>query len=231
MDEQAFNARIAQRLGHSAPPPLPAWQAPVLQPPNLPAAGDWEALATRFVAELTQLNAGAERVATAAAVRPAVLAALQKVEARRVAVWRDPLLAACGLLDLPGVETLIWDEALGEPELRRLAAACDAGITGADAGVAETGSLLYTPAPGRGRMAGVLPWLHVSVLPVERLLPSVPDLFRWLSRQAAAGAFPGGPGMPSMAGINTGPSRTADIQSKLVLGAHGPGAIHAVLVG
>ena len=47
MDERAFLAGLARRLGRSAPVAPPPWQPPVLQPPDLPAPGDWEALAER----------------------------------------------------------------------------------------------------------------------------------------------------------------------------------------
>ena len=231
MDERAFLAGLARRLGRSAPVAPPPWQPPVLQPPDLPAPGDWEALAERFARELERVGGEARRCDGPAAARTAVRAIFAAAGVRRVIAWRDPFLLECGLLHLPEVEIILWDETRGEAELRRLAAECDAGLTGADAAVAETGSLLLTPGPGRGRMVGLLPWRHVAVFPVDRLMPSVPDLCRWLGAQATAGAFSGGPGMPSLAGINTGPSRSADIQSKLVLGAHGPGAVHAVLVG
>jgi len=60
------------------------------------------------------------------------------------------------------------------------------------------------------------------VLPVERLLTGLDELFTVLPRPAE---------QTSSMVLITGPSRTADIEQILVRGVHGPGAIHVILVG
>lgn len=96
------------------------------------------------------------------------------------------------------------------------------GLTGAELGVAETGTLLVGGRPGGWGLASALPWVHVAVL---RARDVVPDL------AAAVGRF----GARLAAGEGdwvwiTGPSRTADIGKTLVLGAHGPNALEVCLV-
>lgn len=94
------------------------------------------------------------------------------------------------------------------------------GITGADAAFAESGSIVVTSGPGRPRMASLIPLVHVALLPVDRIWPSLSD---WV---AATG------GIPDAANVVfiSGPSRTGDIEQHLNLGVHGPKRLHVVLL-
>ena len=95
------------------------------------------------------------------------------------------------------------------------------GITGASAGMAESGSIVLATGPGRPRMASLIPLVHIALLSRERIYPS-------LSHYAAAHP------VAAMSTANlvfiTGPSRTGDIEMQLNLGVHGPRSIHVVLV-
>lgn len=95
----------------------------------------------------------------------------------------------------------------------------EVGITGAEFGLAETGTLVVRSGGGR-RTASLLPPVHVAVLPEDRLLPDLDALFGQLS----------GPLLPSAVTLITGPSRTADIEQTLTPGVHGPGKVYIVLV-
>jgi L-lactate dehydrogenase complex protein LldG len=96
------------------------------------------------------------------------------------------------------------------------------GLTGADAGLAESGSIVLASGPGRGRLASLMVPIHVAVLRRDRLVYSLSDLFR---RR---------PDLATMPGSNlvciTGPSRTADIEMTLSRGVHGPREIHVILL-
>jgi L-lactate dehydrogenase complex protein LldG len=96
-----------------------------------------------------------------------------------------------------------------------------AGITGADAGLVESGSVILRSGPGRPRAASLLVATHIVILPVVRL-------FRSLTHFLAA--HPGAAGGVSNLVVVTGPSRTGDIEQTLTLGVHGPQALHVVLV-
>lgn len=115
-----------------------------------------------------------------------------------------------------GGEALWWPEA-GRAE----AAGADVGITSALWGVAETGSVLLSSAPPAGRAPSLLPSTHIAILPEERLLTSIAELFE---RIAAL------PQRPSNLVISTGPSKSGDIENELVTGIHGPKAAHVVVV-
>ncbi|HUO45616.1 MAG TPA: lactate utilization protein [Acidimicrobiia bacterium] len=95
------------------------------------------------------------------------------------------------------------------------------GLTGADAGLVESGSLVLRSGPGRPRFASLIPSLHVAVLSVDRLVRS-------LAHYAAQ--HPAAPEGISNLVVITGPSRTGDIEQELTLGVHGPKHLHVVLV-
>jgi L-lactate dehydrogenase complex protein LldF len=93
------------------------------------------------------------------------------------------------------------------------------GVTGAVAGIAETGSLLLTSGVGETLKASLLPEVHIVVLNSAMILPTLADaLARPEVREASAGV------------IITGPSRTADIEMTLTIGVHGPGELHVFLI-
>ncbi len=95
----------------------------------------------------------------------------------------------------------------------------EVGITGADYGLADTGTLVML-ATGDPRLVSLLPPVHIALLPVTRLLSGLDELLTVLPQPAAQTA--------SMVLI-TGPSRTADIEQILVRGVHGPGELHVLL--
>jgi L-lactate dehydrogenase complex protein LldG len=99
-----------------------------------------------------------------------------------------------------------------------------AGITGCDALIAQTGSVLLTANSGGGRALSVLPVHHVVIAAASQLVPDLPAAFELLERKYA-------PNFPSFMTFITGPSRTGDIERVLVLGAHGPRKLTVIMVG
>jgi L-lactate dehydrogenase complex protein LldG len=100
---------------------------------------------------------------------------------------------------------------------------CDAGITECDALIAQTGSVLLTARSGGGRALSVLPPHHVVIARREQLVPDLPAAYALLQEKY------GPHGWPGMMTFITGPSRTADIERILVLGAHGPKQLTVIL--
>ena len=95
------------------------------------------------------------------------------------------------------------------------------GLTGALAGLADTGSIVVASGPGRARVASLLPLVHVAVLDVGRIFPTMQD---WLAAEGAEMARD-----TANLVVVTGSSRTSDIELQLTLGMHGPKEIHVVL--
>jgi L-lactate dehydrogenase complex protein LldG len=100
------------------------------------------------------------------------------------------------------------------------------GISGASLGIAETGSYLIADAL-EDRLVRMLAYRHIVVLPVERLVPSLDEAGAWL-RDRFLGADGGPAGR--YASFITGPSRTADIEMSLSVGAHGPAELRVVFL-
>jgi L-lactate dehydrogenase complex protein LldG len=94
-----------------------------------------------------------------------------------------------------------------------------AGVSTALYGLADTGSVVLAASPEEPRARSLLPDVHVTLLREDRILPGLDELFAAL-----------GDDLPSALAIVTGPSRSADIEQKLVVGVHGPGEVHVVLL-
>jgi L-lactate dehydrogenase complex protein LldG len=107
-------------------------------------------------------------------------------------------------------------------KLRRHAAGIDVGLTLADFGIAETGTLVIDSASEDLRLATMLSDIHVAVLPLSRLRATAADAAAELSRVMKR------PPAAYLAFI-TGASRTADIERILALGVHGPLELHTLL--
>jgi len=102
------------------------------------------------------------------------------------------------------------------------AAEATVSVTQADYGIAESGSLALFSEDGEGRMLSLLTPVSVTVLPASRILWNIAELLdreRDLAAHSSALIFV------------TGPSRTADIELTLTVGVHGPGELHAVILG
>jgi L-lactate dehydrogenase complex protein LldG len=93
----------------------------------------------------------------------------------------------------------------------------DAGLTGAVAGIAETGTLIVPGGDKRSQLASLLVPVHFAILQVEDIYRSMET---WLT-------IKGGELFGGSACINliSGPSRTADIEMTLTIGVHGPGEV------
>jgi len=122
----------------------------------------------------------------------------------------------------PRLDTSVHaDPAARDDDYRRLDAAI-VGVTGADAALADTGSVGLVHGEGRARLVSLLPPVHVALVPVDRLHATLGALLAaqpGLLRAAANVVFV------------TGPSRTADIEMTLTRGVHGPRIVHVVFVG
>jgi L-lactate utilization protein LutC len=137
-------------------------------------------------------------------------------EGKTAVASNSSYLAELGIGNLPGVRSGITDR----EELRALCAVADIGITSADYALADTGTLVMLSTPQEARMISLLPPAHIAVVPRERILTSLDELFSVIPHPAE---------LSSSMVLITGPSRTADIEQILVRGVHGPGQITVVV--
>jgi len=120
-----------------------------------------------------------------------------------VARWADPVLDGIARAEAPPEEAA-WS------------------LIVADAGVADTGAIAFAHGPGRSRAAGLLPDRQVALLWRDHLVQTMEEaLLRWFAQ--------GRP--PSNVVFAAGPSRTADIEQRLLLGVHAPRSLDVILYG
>jgi L-lactate dehydrogenase complex protein LldG len=175
---------------------------------------DQKALHARFIQEAQALSCHLHQVSDEIAAAQTVLQLLKAD--KRVTAW-DFEQIPCPSLSKSLHEAEIAVAPFGDPSIR-------VGITGASAALAATGSLVMVSRPGCYRSTSLLPPFHIAIITQDQILP---DMESWLAqeRQKNLGSF-------QAANINiiSGPSRTADIAMELILGMHGPGALHIIII-
>ena len=95
------------------------------------------------------------------------------------------------------------------------------GITGAFCAIAETGTLMTVSGPRTPPSVSLLPETHIAVVSVSRIVRGMEDAWQLLRDEL------GSP--PRAVNFISGPSRTADIEQTLTLGAHGPYRVHILV--
>jgi L-lactate dehydrogenase complex protein LldF len=117
--------------------------------------------------------------------------------------------------------------AAAREHLRQSFINADMGITGANIAIAETGTLVLVTNEGNGRLVMTLPPIHVALVGVEKIVPSLDEATEILKLLAPSAT---GQKMSVYTSFTTGPSRSADIENSLTVGVHGPKEVHIVLV-
>jgi L-lactate dehydrogenase complex protein LldG len=168
-----------------------------------------------FVEKAEAVKASVVRVATPAQVPAAVAEYLR----------RNNLPAAIRHGDDPRLKALPWRTT---PQLSvatgRATPDDTAGLSQADAGVAESGSVILASGPDNPTTLNFLPENHIVVLGASDLVGDYESGFvRVRTRHL-------GPLLPRTVNFITGPSRSADIEQTVQLGAHGPRRLHIILV-
>ncbi len=99
----------------------------------------------------------------------------------------------------------------------------EVGFTLCDALVARNGSIMLTNAGMAGRRLSIYPSVHIVLAYTSQLVLDLKDGFKLINEKYSRR-------LPSMITTITGPSRTADIEKTLVLGAHGPKELFVFLL-
>jgi L-lactate dehydrogenase complex protein LldG len=99
----------------------------------------------------------------------------------------------------------------------------DAGITLCEALVARTGSILLSSKQAAGRSLSLFPPIHIVVAYSSQLVPDIQEALDMIRKKYEGK-------LPTMISLASGPSRTADIEKTLVLGAHGPKSVYVFLI-
>lgn len=162
-----------------------------------------------------QADASVERVADASAVPEMVAEHLRRHNLpSSLRIGADALIHA-----------MPWERS---PQLERLAGRAEgsdtASLSRAVAGVAETGTLLFLSGPDNPTTLNFLPDTHIALVAAEDIVGDYESALAAIRRQC-------GGSLPRIVNMITGPSRSADIEQTLILGAHGPRALHIIVTG
>ncbi len=98
------------------------------------------------------------------------------------------------------------------------------GLSHAETAIAETGTLVLVSGPENPTSLNFLPENHIVVVKADRIGGEMEAVFPMLRARYGKGE------MPRSLNFVTGPSRSGDIEQTLLLGAHGPRALHIVIV-
>jgi L-lactate dehydrogenase complex protein LldF len=109
--------------------------------------------------------------------------------------------------------------AVARRELRQKFLQADMGITGANFAVADTGTLVLVTNEGNGRMVTSLPRIHVAVMGMEKVIPSMTDLMVFLAILARSAT---GQKLSSYTTLVRGPRRPGELE--------GPEELHLILM-
>lgn len=190
----------------------------VAEGPSLEIPGNAGGL-DRFVSEFEKLSGKAFRVRTRQEAFDLVIKIFAERGWKQTLIWeilldRNPLFRQ--LLDAAGIEVRRGGEIR---DLAKIAV----GITGAQAALADSGTLVLQNIPGQPSFVSLLPEVHLVLLCADDIHPNLQKYLEGiedLNNQVSAS---------SNLVFITGPSRTGDIELILTLGVHGPGEVIVII--
>lgn len=225
VQQEAFLNKLAKKLGRERRTGVtpPSWE-------TQPYAGmhdnkTKEELIEVFIQNLNALNTEVDRV-DRKDFESVLEKVIQKFNIKSSVLWDDERLHGLQIpstFDSKGIEHLVWQASISEDTLRETAARVDLGITYADMGLAETGSVVLFNGGGKGRPVSLLPPVYLCILSEDTIVPRLTQAMQTIRQQVPQG-------LPACINFITGPSRTGDIEMDLALGVHGPGKVHVVLL-
>lgn len=140
-----------------------------------------------------------------------ILELAEKLKWRKIYCWEPELQNLLTQHEFPFYKT---DKDFEQAEV---------GITLCESLIARNGSVMISNQHAAGRRLSIFPHHHVVVARTGQLVLDLKEAFQGLKDKYGAQ-------LPSMITTITGPSRTADIEKTLVLGAHGPKELFVFLI-
>jgi L-lactate dehydrogenase complex protein LldG len=181
-----------------------------------------EEIVSKFSAQAKAVGSYFTSVTNSSAVTEYVAKLASASKATRIAVCGPALsaqLAAakfpCELISRTDMNRIDFFEALKYSQI---------GVTGADFGIAETGTLVITATDELDRLVSALPLVHIAILPRSKLVVSLDEarehIAQILTRDSAALSI----------SLISASSRTTDVGGIRILGVHGPKELHILLL-
>ena len=250
-DQIAFIANIRKALGHTAAD-APDRRATIFDRAVGNESGtlldvirqrshdDRRLLLARFSEQARPLNLNVTPVPDSAAAADAIVDLVAATtpewgDRKSVIRWPDPLLDDLDLetrlatQGIPVHTTRLDPKAPVDKQravIRRQTIDAYIGVTTADFCLADTATLVMKSRPHQARSVSLVPSIHVAVVRLDRMLADLKELYallRWDDTQWREG-------LTHHMVMISGPSKTADIELVMVHGAHGPRAVHVVVI-
>ncbi len=183
-------------------------------------------LSGRFLEALRELRAEPHAVATEPLTSEVLRSIVHGHQASRIVVANVPsALRSLVAEGLRGLSVSFLEDVPSEDVVKACADA-DVGVTWAEFAVADDGAVVEVAPDDSARLAASLPIVHVVLLPTKRLVQGVAE------GMAAAGEIlrSSVPGRRPTITFISGPSRTGDIELRLLYGVHGPHSLHVMLL-
>ena len=171
---------------------------------------DWPDMIVRFKEQALRLSSSVDEVKSTTDIPAAAARYLQELNL--------PMTGVCW----PALTTLNWAAAGLTMEDRPTKGSDQLGVTGCFCAIAETGTLLLTSSPTTPNAASLLPPTHIAIVPTSRIVQGMEEAWNLVRAELKQ--------LPRACSFISGPSRTADIEQTLVIGAHGPYRVHIILV-
>jgi L-lactate dehydrogenase complex protein LldG len=183
-------------------------------------------LASQFAHELERVNGHFIGIIRAGEVCKKILALISELRPRRVAVGEAVALNLAPLLKSLAdsrieVVTAGKTNDTGRTALRERLAGCDLAVVEAHYAIAATGTLVVVASPEQPGSFTLLPPTNIFVVDAAHVLPDIAQVLKVLGPATVT---------QHRVAFITGPSRTADIEKRIVLGVHGPKDLYTAVV-
>ncbi|MFA9557166.1 lactate utilization protein C [Evansella sp. AB-rgal1] len=148
--------------------------------------------------------------------------AIKDLGGESIVTWDDERFSTFGLSEAlqeqsdNGVDVHVWKSELGDHNIKK-AEKANIGITFSDITLAESGTVVLFSGEGKGRSVSLLPRTYLAIIPKSTLVPRMTQATEKIHEMAKENGR-----MPSCVNFISGPSNSADIELRLVVGVHGP---------
>jgi len=208
----AILGRLSKTLGHTASAAADAVAQRLATHPRGPQPQWPETLRERFLAKLAKVSGTHAEIGARTEIAHAVAAYLDAQQLpSRLAAAPHPLLDG---VEWPQTWQVASRHAEGDDRV---------GLAVAFCGIAESGSLMLLSGPDSPTTLNFLPDDFLCLLPAGRIVPRMEDAWDLLRSERGQ--------LPRAINFISGPSRTADVEQTIQLGAHGPRRLHVLLLG
>lgn len=229
---EEFLAPISERLGHAeVPSDVKPFDYRANMPARLTDGLSHEQLVDMFADEAAKIRVDVHRCKESEVAQVICGIVEAAGEPSSVVYADDPRMDAYGIPDAleecaAASDAMRWSGERGRDAMVR---ACDDarfGITCAQGGIAETGTIVQPCSESCGRSISLLPLAHIALVDAKSVKATLGD---WLAALDEEGGKDGAK-LPSQVCFISGPSVTSDIELVRVEGVHGPMFVHYVIV-